>query len=896
VASSAPLDVTAGSASAAPVRLLVAQVFGQFTEEVPCYEQLPAGSYVDIPFETYMSQYTQDTAVISYRRAPKAPGACPVPPELVEYVSAKALQEGIKYLWLDWSCAPQHPLDMAATMREINRSGHYYATARGFYVWCFEGRVTEQSFTHNDYITRAWTLSERLHRARTKGALRAQDLLPSSLGELFAAGAPPLERAEQYGPMMAKISMAVVKGAGIGFADREGDGMDANTLHGVCDLLIKRYPLLHCLAEALNGPLRPVLQPHALAAMHACLRLLVIIDWMARPNASFDDMTRAFMMQPLHFKAYLMLAVINDGRKQINNFMLRGLDPLEGDLLQEVWGNFDQFLDKSTGQCLDMRAAMDPLETLWRQALGASTNESMLSPAWLRRYLTFEVGSSYKAFAPPDLLFAIYKLFMDQDYVYGQEAELYAALVAVAQCRFIGHQAGGPYAWLKELTDLTEHDDEGCLVSSHLHTTTNSRTDPADALSPSNFGILSLGRSPPSTLPPGSPRGLTQLPIPELFGRERSSLVFTHVLGFRLDPEAQFALSQLAELSVVPKGSGEIDSQLSLRGRESLGRFETKLHAAIRKSFGGQAWSEACGLFVVVRYGTMKCLSKCMVLRTSCQAAGETGEQWALEQLTAFGSEAQKGSSWGIARSLELLVKDIFSLPGTKEAAYAAFGIAEIPQGIFGLHMASSEHFVPPETAQWFSTTPLGFAMNRDAPAIAESAPPPQPQPPQPPVVQPPADETPTSGQADAATDAAPGAGADAAVIPSIPPGKTTGGDDELQLIQKTYTAMVLRDLDNEGMNAYYAVLNRNRVYDRDMAKQLGYYAKVAGLYAQHLEEHGKLLVKAAPLCQLYNYMGEDLVDAIDIAEDNGVGEEVLEAARAAMHSLNTVLEKAQDD
>lgn len=146
-----------------PVRLLLVDSFAKFTISVPCYENLPPDSYVDVPFENYEEECAKDAAVISWRwmrmkppsqEAALDPEACPVPVPLVEYVTGKAREDGIKYLWLDWSCAPQYPEDLAATMREINRSGKYYATARGFYIWCFADRVTDESFQHSDYFYR----------------------------------------------------------------------------------------------------------------------------------------------------------------------------------------------------------------------------------------------------------------------------------------------------------------------------------------------------------------------------------------------------------------------------------------------------------------------------------------------------------------------------------------------------------------------------------------------------------------------------------------------------------------------------------------------------------------------------------------------------------------------
>ena len=112
----------------APVRLLLAGPFSKFTEAVPCYENLPEGSFVDVPTEEYEARYAADAAVISWRwmrpkpktqEAALDPGANPVPTALVEYVSEVAREENMKYLWLDWSCAPQYPEDLAATVRHL---------------------------------------------------------------------------------------------------------------------------------------------------------------------------------------------------------------------------------------------------------------------------------------------------------------------------------------------------------------------------------------------------------------------------------------------------------------------------------------------------------------------------------------------------------------------------------------------------------------------------------------------------------------------------------------------------------------------------------------------------------------------------------------------------------
>jgi hypothetical protein len=107
------------------VRLLLVSQFAGFTEAVPCYENLPTGSYVDVQIDDYHSKYAHDTAVISWRwsrpkppsaEAARSPVSNPVPVALVEYVSHLSERDNMKYLWLDWSCAPQYPEDLSATV------------------------------------------------------------------------------------------------------------------------------------------------------------------------------------------------------------------------------------------------------------------------------------------------------------------------------------------------------------------------------------------------------------------------------------------------------------------------------------------------------------------------------------------------------------------------------------------------------------------------------------------------------------------------------------------------------------------------------------------------------------------------------------------------------------
>lgn len=275
-----------------------------------------------------------------------------------------------------------------------------------------------------------------------------------------------------------------------------------------------------------------------------------------------------------------------------------------------------------------MQSILGPLGELWKRALASPTAEKPASSAFLRRFLSFEADCTYKAFSKPDLLFAIYKLFDIGDFAYGQEVALYRALVEKAGLPFIS--TGEPYAWLKELAFITGNETE--IVGSQLQMQKNNRSNKDSATSSNNFSVFSYDILMPHTAEQA-------LPIPKIFlGPEFVAAtpgVMNVLLGFKMNSRAQLAMKAKGKaFTQVDKSTGgEMDSHLSLRGRQALSLFENRLHAALQDHFATGAYANPCGLFIFLRYGTFSCLTKCVILRTQYIP---TAEQWSLESVSGI--------------------------------------------------------------------------------------------------------------------------------------------------------------------------------------------------------------------------------------------------------------------
>lgn len=640
--------------------------------------------------------------------------------------------------------------------------------------------------------------------------------------------------------------------------------LDPDSCTNIGRVVVKRYPQLDEVAKLVDGPFRTLLHPDVHAALQASLTLLAVGEWIAQPDEDLDDMIRASGCSVLGFKRGLLHSLVNQARMTLNNSSSGFTSQLES-----MATGAENLSDRDS-----VSSFLEPLKGVWAMALDSPTAESAVSCEWLRRYLMVEIGRSYKAFSSVDLLFAIYKLFLAEDFSYGQEESLYQALVDKAGFRFFSPSGEDPYAWLKELAHLEK--DEAAVVSSSTGTCQNDRSVTAFATSPSNFGIFSLGSKTPS----GGPAA-----IPEIFGGEEYDNTLTHVLGFHLDSEAQsgFCLPGCSLSRVDKEQGGEIDSHLSLRGRRALSKFEDRLHAAIKEQLA-QPWEDNCGLFVVVRYGTMSCLTRCLVVRTSCAGAGSSGG-WTAEYVTAFGSEPQKGSSWGIAKSLECLVDDLCVLPGVVGASYMSFGTVEAIAENFPL---SNGFLSDPHDEEWFS----GFPLALTAGAEPTRAPIPEG-----------GVESSGKGLGDLPGDSGDSklshdhsgfsVGRVEVPLPAVPAGKTTFGGHEIDLVGEIHACMAKSGFDSESLMAYYKVLERNYVHDSVMAGHLGYFAQLCDVFATQLSDGAaqQAVLNQPMLKQRFDYFVEDFGDAISDSDDC---EEAKTLARGALDRLQAILDGAQ--
>jgi hypothetical protein len=289
---------------------------------------------------------------------------------------------------------------------------------------------------------------------------------------------------------------------------------------------------------------------------------------------------------------------------------------------------------------------------------------------------------------------------------------------------------------------------------------------------------------------------------------------------------------------------------------QALGLFEDKLHNAIAEQMVG-AWEEDCGLFLVVRYGTMACLSKALLIRASCLS---DANEWTVEFVSAFGSEAQKGSSWGIAKALELLAQTVTNLPGITQSAYSHFGDCG---ALAGNHTLDPLLFAPSGQVSWFTSRTLALAAGK-IPSVCSNA-------------------SPVAAAA-ARSDGL------AAVDkrPAIPDGETTFLDIEVELVEEAFQWMGTRDYDNESMTAYYLVLARNCVRGSVMADNLSFYVDLCNTLTMQLTLCWEEVTRHELLKVKFGELVEALADAVC---GEGEDAEHRESAKQALSSLQAALD-----
>ena len=869
-----PMPDTTTNTSAskdAPVRLLLVEEFVKFSSGVPFYEVVPKSAFIEVDFEEFLNEYHKNTAVISWRWMAPKPNTeeaallilntdkNPVPLGLVKYVDNSAQRNtGIKYVWLDWSCAPQYPgADVEATMREINRSGAYYQKAAEIIVWCYAS-VDADIFAFSDYFGRAWTLSERLYRSRSQGYLRGTDVVPLCLTEALECSNPsPLRVVPNVSQWNVECTREIEE-----IRMQERLTMDA-MIGFATKVLMKRYPLLDAAFVAINdqasqqGFLAKVLTAPVCALTSTALMVKAASEWIKNPDAAtHTQITFKLGMNFDNFAAFLVASIIQNGRMRINNLPDKSLSNSLEDLVGIESGLREPGLRNESLKKLD-----DAAERIYKLAMSSRTLE-VANDDWLGRYLCYENGN-YNAFVAQDKLFAVYKLFDGiLNRTYEQTDQVWRDLCSKAdpsRVRFLSsNHADEP--WLKELSVVHSEADVG---RPFFAVNTRSMQDKMGMPSshPMNFGVLAY------PFVSSSSSSIVQV----FCHKELTSTgdMLTYMLAFNLDARALLGLAKKKTFTLVNKDQGtEIDSHLSLRGRKALEFFESELHGLVRSCSSIQVQSKpfvtntSNGLFICVRYDGKRNLSKAVVIRTNLSKKAV----WSVEAVGAFTGEPQKGSSWGIARWLDNLIKDIVDLVsdtnvhGEVSFACRQFGECEPwseTSELENAHFSSGddEFF----TAWKLDSNTSTHAKNDFTPDLLPK--------------ENPEDNIDVDDIADLM------------VI-----GKTTFNRDvEFGRVQKAFKLVKKLNGGSNSLSIYYQILQRNYLVDTVMAQQISYFGDLCDILSDHIKQFPSLL-EVSMIKQFFDYLVEDMIDAVDYAEDR-VSDDVIEHVRNQRRKLMRIVE-----
>lgn len=842
-----------------PVRLLISQEFVKFTDGVPFYEIVPSNAFIEVSFEDFMGKYYQETAVISWRwKAPKpsnkaaaeaaVKSANPVPKALVLYVKdVVANNPQVKYLWLDWSCAPQYPVDMKATMREINRSGNYYNRASTLIVWCFD-ELAEDAFEYSDYFNRAWTLSERLNRSRAERYLTGFDLIPLGLTKSLSEKNAKLRVDEKW-------EVHLNKGiAALQMADR----LTFTLLEEFTQTtIIKRYPLLNRAFEATtdvkSGSLMKVLTAPVLTAISFAVQLKAVSEWIKHPDQICNSqIVLKLGLDPKLVANNTVNAVIQAGRMRMNNLPDKHLNNSLEDFVG-IGADLQSATDQPIEPILERLDAQ--ILKLYKLALEQKALE-VADATWLKRYLSYEIAN-YNAFAEQDKLFAVYKLFDGiPDRTYDEVAEVWNDLCKSADMKYLT-DGTVENAWLCELSVVQSEQDVG---RSFFGTNSRRKMD-CPSSHPLNFGVLAYPPTPKAAKPQSIASTLFREDL--IDGRPN---ILTYLLGFNLGESAAANLGKIPTFKPVDKAQGtEIDTHLSLRGRKALEHFENDLHEMVRKCFSISSATDASnlfvteknnGFFVCVRYDGERNLSKCVLIRTSLVKANI----WTLEAVGCFTGEPQKGSSWGIAKCIDNLVNDILALGSDVEFACKQFGKCDPWSETVKLETASKSATTAPFLSEWVLDT-----QNLSQPPSSYRA------------------EllSKTSQQV---------SGDDIDMADLMVIGKTSFEPEvEFKRVKNAFRLVIKSGGGGESLNIYYKILQRNYLVDTVMAQKIQYFGDLCEILAEQIQQFPRLL-EVALIKQFFDYLVEDMIDAVDMAEDR-VSDDVLEKVRGQRRNLMNIVE-----
>ena len=309
--------------SGAPVRLLIASRIGSL-HPIPCFEAVPADAYEEVSFEEFMATKRHSTGVISWRWARAKPpsfeaaqtedGRQLVPLSLVRHCETLVKQDpGTEYIWLDWACVPQYASDPSLTMAEINRSGSYYSSSRRMITWCFTQLDEEKrSLTYSTYFTRAWTLSERLHRMNGEYPLTLAAFVPVYLqpgsGSCILDAAPATAANSLIGDANGEMKMMlwhstlrqIIAKAGE-LQKQQDEEQSVSLLDSIMRLVLSRYPRLLQVDTIVSEQLLTLGDPVTALLLRIAVLLRAFSEWL-RPCPDEEGLYR--MKAAIIFEMY----------------------------------------------------------------------------------------------------------------------------------------------------------------------------------------------------------------------------------------------------------------------------------------------------------------------------------------------------------------------------------------------------------------------------------------------------------------------------------------------------------------------------------------------------------------------------------------------------------------
>jgi hypothetical protein len=117
----------------------------------------------------------------------------------------------------------------------------------------------------------------------------------------------------------------------------------------------------------------------------------------------------------------------------------------------------------------------------------------------------------------------------------------------------------------------------------------------------------------------------------------------------------------------------------------------------------------------------------------------------------------------------------------------------------------------------------------------------------------------------------------------------------EFQRIQRAFKGILSGPHSTTTMQTYYNMLQRNYVHDTEMADHLEYFGKLCELYAMQIEKKPSILSEPK-ISDSFEYLCEDLTDAMDMARENGELESTIESAALALDKLTKALRSTKSE